>query len=71
MRSFQMCKERLEGLEEEVDGPRQELEEKKKEEERRRKKIAQLQKEIQVGYLKLSGCHIICNFHFTWLVGLV
>lgn len=48
MRSIQCCKDNLEGLEEELEGPSQELEEKKREERRRLKKVEDLQKEIQV-----------------------
>ena len=48
MRGQQMSRERLEGLEEEVEGLGVELEEKKKEETKRLKKVATLQKEIQV-----------------------
>lgn len=43
-----MCRERLEGLEDEVESLGQELEEKKKEEAKRLKKVTTLQKEIQV-----------------------
>ena len=48
MRSVQNNKERLEVLEEELDGPRQELEERKKMEGKRRRKVENLRQEIQV-----------------------
>ena len=54
MRSVQNNKERLEVLEEELDGPRQELEERKKMEGKRRRKVENLRQEIQVCICQLG-----------------
>ena len=48
MRGRVVCRERLEGLEDEVESLGRELEERKKGETKRRKRVATLQTEIQV-----------------------
>ena len=52
MRGQQLSREKMEGLEDEVESLAQELEEKKREENKRLKKVATLQKEIQVYALR-------------------
>jgi hypothetical protein len=54
MRGQQLSREKMEGLEDEVESLAQELEEKKREENKRLKKVATLQKEIQAYTLELE-----------------
>ena len=58
-RQVQLGKEHLERLEDELEGPRQELEEKKKDEVKRRRKIEVLNQEIQV----VCALQLIIHIH--------
>ena len=58
-RQVQLGKEHLERLEDELEGPRQELEEKKKDEMKRRRKIEVLNQEIQV----VCALQLIVHIH--------